>query len=327
MVLTKKHPKIFIFILVIVLFLCFFAAINLGSIKVSMIQLFKGLFIEYDVDVASIYSIRFPRIIVAMLVGGALALSGLLFQVVLKNPLADPGIIGISNGASLVSVIIGLFAPPLYYLTPVLAFLGGVITFLIIYSLSWKAGFKTTRIILIGVAINYTVSSLVTLANSAAASVSSSATGTISLYTWSDVKMLLIYLLPVIVITLFMAKACNLLGLEDRTLMSLGINVNIFRFGLSFLAVLLCSISVAVVGVIGFIGLIVPHLSRLLVGNVYKYLLPVSLLTGAIVLLVADTVGRLIIAPYEISAAIIMAIIGGPLFIMLLKRGKDIDGS
>lgn len=327
MVLTKKHPKIFIFILVIVLFLCFFAAINLGSIKVSMIQLFKGLFIEYDVDVASIYSIRFPRIIVAMLVGGALALSGLLFQVVLKNPLADPGIIGISNGASLVSVIIGLCAPQLYYLTPVLAFLGGVITFLIIYSLSWKAGFKTTRIILIGVAINYTVSSLVTLANSATASVSSSATGTISLYTWSDVKMLLIYLLPVIVITLFMAKACNLLGLEDRTLMSLGINVNIFRFGLSFLAVLLCSISVAVVGVIGFIGLIVPHLSRLLVGNVYKYLLPVSLLTGAIVLLVADTVGRLIIAPYEISAAIIMAIIGGPLFIMLLKRGKDIDGS
>lgn len=327
MVLTKKHPKIFIFILVIVLFLCFFAAINLGSIKVSMIQLFKGLFIEYDVDVASVYSIRFPRIIVAMLVGGALALSGLLFQVVLKNPLADPGIIGISNGASLVSVIIGLCAPQLYYLTPVLAFLGGVITFLIIYSLSWKAGFKTTRIILIGVAINYTVSSLVTLANSATASVSSSATGTISLYTWSDVKMLLIYLLPVIVITLFMAKACNLLGLEDRTLMSLGINVNIFRFGLSFLAVLLCSISVAVVGVIGFIGLIVPHLSRLLVGNVYKYLLPVSLLTGAIVLLVADTVGRLIIAPYEISAAIIMAIIGGPLFIILLKRGKDIDGS
>lgn len=327
MVLTKKHPKIFIFILVIVLFLCFFAAINLGSIKVSMIQLFKGLFIEYDVDVASVYSIRFPRIIVAMLVGGALALSGLLFQVVLKNPLADPGIIGISNGASLVSVIIGLCAPQLYYLTPVLAFLGGVITFLIIYSLSWKAGFKTTRIILIGVAINYTVSSLVTLANSATASVSSSATGTISLYTWSDVKMLLIYLLPVIVITLFMAKACNLLGLEDRTLMSLGINVNIFRFGLSFLAVLLCSISVAVVGVIGFIGLIVPHLSRLLVGNVYKYLLPVSLLTGAIVLLVADTVGRLIIAPYEISAAIIMTIIGGPLFIILLKRGKDIDGS
>lgn len=327
MEITKKHPKIFILILAIVLFICFFVAINLGSIKVSMIQLFKGLFIEYDVDVASVYSIRFPRIIVAMLVGGALALSGLLFQIVLKNPLADPGIIGISNGANLVSVIVGLCFPQLHYLTPFLAFFGGVATFAIIYSLSWKAGFKTTRIILIGVAINYTISALVTLANTATASISSSAAGTISLYTWSDVQILLIYLLPVILITLFMAKACNLLGLEDRTLMSLGINVNIYRFGLSFLAVLLCSISVAVVGVIGFIGLIVPHLSRLLVGNDHKYLLPVSLLMGSIVLLVADTVGRMILAPYEISAALIMAIIGGPLFVILLKRSNDVDGS
>lgn len=327
MVITNKHPKIFILTLVIVLFVSFFIAINLGSIKVSLIQLFKGLFIEYDADVASVYSIRFPRIIVAMLAGGALSLSGLLFQVVLKNPLADPGIIGISNGAYLVNIIIGLCFPQLYYLGPFLAFFGGVATFTIIYSLSWKAGFKTTRIILIGVAINYTISAIVTLANSFIASISSSATGTISLYTWSDVQLLLVYLLPMILVTLFMAKACNLLGLEDRTLMSLGVNVNVYRFGLSFLAVLLCSISVAVVGVIGFIGLIVPHLSRLFVGNEHRHLLLVSLFMGSIVLLVADTVGRMILAPYEISAAIIMAIIGGPLFIILLKRSIDVDGS
>ena len=111
-------------------------------------------------------------------------------------------------------------------------------------------------------AINYTISALVTLANSATASITSGATGTISLYTWQDVTTLLIYLVPVIIITLFMAKACNLLGLEDRTLTSLGVNVNVYRFGLSLLAVLLCSISVAVVGVIGFIGLLVPHISR-----------------------------------------------------------------
>ena len=327
MAVIKKHPKIFIVMLVIILFLSFFLAINLGSIKISMVQLFKGLFIEYDVDVASVYSIRFPRIIIAMLAGGALALSGLLFQVVLKNPLADPGIIGIANGGSLVSVIVGICLPQLYYLRPFLSFFGGVVTFLIIYSLSWKAGFKTTRIILIGVAINYTISALVTLANSATASITSSATGTISLYTWNDVQLLIVYLLPVIIVTLFMAKACNLLGLEDRTLSSLGINVNVYRFGLSLLAVLLCSISVAVVGVVSFIGLIVPHLSRLLVGNEHKYLLPVSLLMGAIVLLVADTAGRMLLAPYEISAAIIMAIIGGPLFIILLKRSIDVDGS
>lgn len=327
MELTKKHPKLFMIILAVILFICFFIAINLGSIQVSIVDLFKGLFIEYNVDVASIYSIRFPRIIIAMLVGGALALSGLLFQVVLKNPLADPGIIGISNGASLVSVLVGILLPQLYAIIPLLSFLGGVVTFAIIYSLSWKAGFKTTRIILIGVAINYTISALVTLAQSSTASIASGAMGTISLYTWNDVQILLIYLVPVIIITLFMAKACNLLGLEDRTLMSLGINVDLYRFGLSLIAVLLCSISVAIVGVIGFIGLLVPHISRLLVGNEHKYLIPVCLLMGAIILLVADTLGRVIMAPYEISSAIIMAIVGGPLFIILLKRSIDVDGS
>ena len=242
MELIKKHPKLFMIILIVILFLCFFVAINVGSIQVSFLELFKGLFVEYNENVASIYSIRFPRIIIAMLVGGALALSGLLFQVVLKNPLADPGIIGISNGASLVSILAGIFLPQLYAVIPLLSFFGGLITFAIIYSLSWKAGFKTTRIILIGVAINYTISALVTLAQSSTASITSGAMGTISLYTWNDVRVLLIYLVPVIVITLFMAKACNLLGLEDRTLMSLGINVDLYRFGLSLIAVLLCSI-------------------------------------------------------------------------------------
>ena len=225
------------------------------------------------------------------------------------------------------SILAGIFLQQLYAVIPLLSFFGGLITFAIIYSLSWKAGFKTTRIILIGVAINYTISALVTLAQSSTASITSGAMGTISLYTWNDVRVLLIYLVPVIVITLFMAKACNLLGLEDRTLMSLGINVDLYRFGLSLIAVLLCSISVAIVGVIGFIGLLVPHISRLLVGNEHKHLIPVCLLMGAIILLVADTLGRVIMAPYEISSAIIMAIVGGPLFIILLKRSIDIDGS
>ena len=134
----KKHPKIFIIMLMVILFFGFFIAINLGSIKVSMVQLFKGLFVEYDVDVASVYNIRFPRIIIAILVGGALALSGLLFQVVLKNPLADPGIIGISNGASLVSVIVGIFLPQFYAITPILSFLGGIINTCHIYIIFHK---------------------------------------------------------------------------------------------------------------------------------------------------------------------------------------------
>ena len=305
----------------------FFVAINLGSIQVSIPQLFKGLFIEYDSEVASVYTIRFPRVIVMMLAGGTLALSGLLFQVVLKNPLADPGIIGISNGANLASILAGLLLPQLYSINWLIAFLGGLVTFAIIYSLSWKSGFKTTRIILIGVAINYTISALVSLVESSSASLTSQATGTVALYTWQNVTVLLVCLLPVVLVTMFMAKACNLLALEDRTLTTLGVNVNFYRFGLSLLAVLLCSISVSVVGVIGFIALLVPHVSRLLVGLEHKYLLPVSFLIGMIVLLITDTIGRVIMAPYEIAPAIIMAVIGGPLFIILLKRSIDVNGS
>ena len=165
------------------------------------------------------------------------------------------------------------------------------------------------------------------LVESSSASLTSQATGTVALYTWQNVTVLLVCLLPVVLVTMFMAKACNLLALEDRTLTTLGVNVNFYRFGLSLLAVLLCSISVSVVGVIGFIALLVPHVSRLLVGLEHKYLLPVSFLIGMIVLLITDTIGRVIMAPYEIAPAIIMAVIGGPLFIILLKRSIDVNGS
>ena len=120
----KKHSHLFIVSLIILLGIAFFIAINTGTIKVSFIQLLKGLFIEYNKDVASVYQIRFPRVIVTMLVGCALALSGLLFQVVLKNPLADPGIIGISAGAQLVSLLVGIFLPEFYTVKPLLTCLG-----------------------------------------------------------------------------------------------------------------------------------------------------------------------------------------------------------
>lgn len=317
----KKHPLLFILSLFILLCISFFIAINTGTIKVSFIQLLKGLFVEYNKDVASIYQIRFPRVIVTMLVGCALALAGLLFQVVLKNPLADPGIIGISAGAQLVSLLVGIFLPEFYTVKPLLTCLGGFLTFVLIYSLSWKSGLKTTRIILVGVAIHYTLTAIISFIESISSSISSSVDSVI-LYTWNDVQLLIVYILPILIILCFLTKACDLLGLEDRTLLSLGINVNLYRFIISLLAVILCSVSVAIAGVLSFVGLLVPHLARLFVGNKHSYLIPTSGLLGALVLLIADTLGRVIIAPYEITPAILMAIIGGPLFIILLKRSS-----
>ena len=316
----KKHPLLFILSLFILLCISFFIAINTGTIKVSFIQLLKGLFVEYNKDVASIYQIRFPRVIVTMLVGCALALAGLLFQV-LKNPLADPGSIGISAGAQLVSLLVGIFLPEFYTVKPLLTCLGGFLTFVLIYSLSWKSGLKTTRIILVGVAIHYTLTAIISFIESISSSISSSVDSVI-LYTWNDVQLLMIYILPILIILCFLTKACDLLGLEDRTLLSLGINVNLYRFIISLLAVILCSVSVAISGILSFVGLLIPHLARLFVGNKHSYLLPTSGLLGALVLLIADTLGRVIIAPYEITPAILMAIIGGPLFIILLKRSS-----
>ena len=317
----KKHSHLFIVSLIILLGIAFFVAINTGTIKVSFIQLLKGLFIEYNKDVASVYQIRFPRVIVTMLVGCALALSGLLFQVVLKNPLADPGIIGISAGAQLVSILVGIFLPGFYTVKPLLTCLGGFLTFILIYSLSWKSGLKTTRIILVGVAIHYTLTAIISFIESISSSISSSV-GSVILYTWNDVQLLMVYILPILIILCFLTKACDLLGLEDRTLLSLGINVNFYRFILSLLAVLLCSISVSISGILSFVGLLISHLSRLFVGNKHCYLIPACGLLGALVLLIADTLGRVTIAPYEITPAILMSIIGGPLFIILLKRSS-----
>ena len=118
----------------------FLVAVNTGSLKVMPLELFKGLFIEYNENVATIYDLRFPRILIAIFGGAATAVSGVLLQAVMKTPLADPGIIGVSSGASLTAVLITAFVPTLYFFTPLFAFLGGMVAFLLVYSLSWKGG-------------------------------------------------------------------------------------------------------------------------------------------------------------------------------------------
>ncbi len=319
----NKHPKLFLASIAIMLCVCFFIAINLGSIHVTPLELFKGLFIEYNPDVASIYQIRFPRVIVSIFIGGALALSGMILQVVLKNPLADPGIIGISQGASLMSLLITFCFPSLYFFRPVFAFIGGIVTFLIIYALSWKI--SPTRLLLVGVAINYIITAIIEFISSSFSSLASQGTGSMTFITWQDVNYVIMYILPFMIISLFVGKACTLLSLNERTLLSLGVPVSTYRYLLSLLAVIVCSLSVAIVGVMSFVGLIVPHMTRLFIKAHYKYQIIANMLLGGLILLVGDTLGRVLLSPYEISASVMMAIIGGPVFIILLKRGICYD--
>ena len=308
----------------------FLVAVNIGSLKVMPLELFKGLFIEYNENVATIYDLRFPRILIAIFGGAATAVSGVLLQAVMKNPLADPGIIGVSSGASLTAVLITAFVPTLYFFTPLFAFLGGMIAFLLVYSLSWKGGLSPLRIILVGVAVNAMFTGLMSAFNSGTGSnysgVASIVNANITMKTWDDFQTLLLYVVIGLIASIFVLGQCNLLSLEDKTARSLGVNVTRSRIVISIIAVLLASISTAIIGPISFLGLIVPHIARLFVGSNHKVLVPYSILLGAFTLLLADTLGRTIAAPYEISAAIIMSVVGGPFFILLLRRSRQSYG-
>lgn len=324
----KKTARTAVSFLVMITLLAalFFAAVNIGSLKVSLSELFRGLFVEYNESVATIYDLRFPRIMISMLAGAAIAVSGVLFQAVLKNPLADPGIIGISSGASFAAVLITAFVPTLFFFTPLFAFLGGVLAFVMVYTLSWRGGLSPLRIILVGVAVDAMFTGLSSALNSMnggnMSGVAAIVNGNITMKTWDDVRTLIPYVVVGLILALAFTRVCNLLALEDKTARSLGVNVNAMRIVVSLIAVLLASISTAVAGVISFLGLIVPHIGRILVGSDHRALVPFSALFGAFTFLLADTIGRTIASPYEVSASIIMSVVGGPFFIILLRRSK-----
>lgn len=285
---------------------------------------------EFDSNVSTIYDLRFPRIFIAMLGGAATAVSGVLLQAVIKNPLADPGIIGVSSGASLAAVLITAFFPSLYFFTPLFAFAGGMLAFILVYGLSYQNGLSPLRIILVGVAVNAMFSGLMSAFNSGTGSnlsgVASIVNANITMKTWDDFSTLAVYTVIGLILSLFASARCNLLALEDKTARSLGLNVNKSRVVISVIAVLLAGISTAVIGPISFLGLIVPHIARLLIGSDHRVLIPYSMVLGAFTLLLADTVGRTVAAPYEISASVIMSVVGGPFFILLLRRSKNAYG-
>lgn len=312
------------------LILLFFFSVNTGSIRLTFGQLFGGLFLKYDPEVASVYDLRFPRILISMMAGAGLACAGALFQAVLKNPLADPGILGISNGAGFAAVAAAAFLPQYYFFVPLFSFAGGLLTFVLVYTLAWKGKASPLRIILMGVAMQALFSGLSGGINSMSggnmSGVTSIVEGTITMKTWNDVKVLAGFMIPGLLLTLFGARWCNLMGLEDKTIRGLGIQVDRVRLLLSLLAVFLVGGCTAIVGSVSFLGLLVPHIGRIFVGSEHRRLLPFSMLLGAFLFLLADTLGRTIVYPYEINAGVVLSVVGGIAFVILLRKGGGIDG-
>lgn len=327
-----KIKRIVSFLCVIILLIgvAGFSAVT-GSIDVDIGELVKGLITGTNDDVQVIKDLRLPRLIISLFAGAALAVSGVLLQAVMRNPLADAGIIGISSGAGFTWVLGVSIFPTLYFWSPLFAFCGGALACLLVYSFSWNSGLNPMRIILVGVAINAIFSGLSETFNYRGSytvtSVTSATTSTLTMKTWGDVEIITIFGSIGLILAFLLFSSCNLLAFQDKTVRNLGGSVIRSRLFISSVAVLLAAIATAIAGMIAFIGLLIPHISRQLVGTDHKVLIPFSALAGALLLLVADTVGRTIIAPNEIPASIIMSIIGGPFLIILLRRRDLTNGN
>lgn len=302
-------------------------AIGLGSVPIAVPDVIATLFGD-TVDAKHetiIWDIRLPRVLLALIVGANMAVSGALLQAVMGNPLADPGLTGVTAGAAACVLVIMLAYPEHVYLVPLAAFLGGIISAVIVYTLAWRrTGITPITIILSGVAVNALFGGIVGFLSIIYSDRLPSAVqwlnGSLAAKGTSALMMIYPYAIIGWILSIFAIRKANIIRLGDQVAINLGENVNRIRISLSILAVFLAAISVAAIGMVGFIGLIVPHMARMLVGSDYKYLLPMSMFLGAVVLLLADTGGRTLFAPLDIPAGILMAVIGAPYFLYLMRR-------
>lgn len=302
-------------------------AVGLGSVTVAVPEIIQTLLksTTNDVNDTIILNIRLPRVLLALIIGANIAISGAILQAVMGNPLADPGLTGVTSGAAVCVLAIMLAMPEYTQFIPIAAFVGGVLAATVVYALAWRRnGISPITIILAGVAVNAlcggVVGYLSIMYSDRLPSAVQWMNGSLAAKGNQALFMVLPYSIVGWIVSIFAIRKTNVIRMGDQVAMNLGENVNRIRIVLSLIAVFLAAISVAAIGMIGFVGLIVPHMARFLVGSNYKFLLPMSMALGALVLLVADTGGRTLFAPMDIPAGILMAVIGGPYFLYLMRR-------
>ena len=319
---SSNERKLFrvsvICILIIAVIMSMIISLIWGSTPVSLAEIWHTLWSSELTDTSSqiIWNIRLPRNIVAALVGACLA--------VMKNPLADPQIVGVSSGAGLAGVIIFILFPGYDHIVPLVAFLGAMAAALMVYALAWKNGVRPSRIILAGVAVaaflGSGISALLVFFGDRVQGALLWMVGGLAARSWPQVEVLFPYAIVGLIFACLGAKRLTILSLGDETAKGLGLKVEQTRFIMTAVAALLAAGAVSIAGLIGFVGLVIPHMLRLIIGNDYAYLLPGSALLGALVLVVSDTIGRVMWSPIEVPVGIIMAFFGAPFFLYLLRR-------
>jgi iron complex transport system permease protein len=278
-----------------------------------------------------LYSVRLPRILITLLAGMALALSGAILQGITRNDLADPGIIGINAGAGVAIAVFFLFFPieagSFVYLLPLVAFGGAVLTAFFIYVLAYSknAGLQPVSLVLIGVGFSLALSgAMIVLISSADRTkvdfIAKWLAGNIWGTDWPFIWALLPWLVVLVPFTLYKSNRLNLLGLSEPVAIGVGVSVERERIHLLLTAVALAASAVSVTGGISFIGLIAPHIAKALVGPRNQLFIPVAVLLGGWLLLFADTLGRNIIEPSGVPAGVMVSFIGAPYFVYLLLK-------
>ncbi len=305
-------------------------AASLGAMRLSLTQVWQA---PYDSMLWQIWwNIRLPRVLLAVLVGAALALSGAVMQGLFRNPLADPGLLGISSGAAL-GVAIAIVAPMTLpfilslYLPMLAAFIGSLAITLIIFAMSRLDPTGLSRLLLMGIAINALCSAAVGVLSWVSndqqlRQLSLWAMGSLGQAQWPTVLACASLILPAIVFIQRQAARLNLLQFGEEEAHYLGVDVQKTQRHLLILSALLVAAAVAISGVIGFVGLVVPHLMRMCLGADHRWMLPGSVLAGALLLLIADTLARTLVAPAEMPVGLLTSLLGGPWFLWLILRHK-----
>ncbi len=323
-----EWQKIMILVgLLTVLLIVIILNLIMGAATIGVGEALKLIFVDDGtMKHQIIFNVRLPRVILACLVGICLSLSGVILQGVMRNSLASPSIIGVTSGASFMGYIFLVLLPGYSHLLPVGTFLGAFTTTMIIYAISFKNGANPMRLVLSGIAISSLLgagSDLIrTFFPDRLEGVTGFLVGGLNARTWVELEMIWPYALIGIFIAIFMPRRMNILMLGEQVAISLGLNTERTRLIFIIVASLLAASTVSVVGIIGFVGMIVPHMARLIIGSDNHYLFPATIILGATVVLACDLVGRTMFAPIEIPVGIIMAALGAPFFLYLLRAKK-----
>lgn len=323
-------------VLSVILLISFLISLSAGSVNVSFSELLNIFSNENETKRKILTDIRLPRILNAMLVGASLSCSGIILQSMLRNNLAEPGLLGISAGAGLGAILIFILpvSVPLMFITPV-SFLFAVTTTIVIFYFAKGSRnnsynfISTNKIILTGIAISALISSvngfLLLISGSSVNQILYWLNGGFSGRGWNEFSVGISFVITGIIGSVLISKDLNVMNLGEELSISLGLNLKKFQKVSIILSSLLAASAVSIAGIISFVGLIVPNLSRLLIGEDHRFSIPCSVILGALFLLISDTIARTVISPAEIPVGIITSFIGAPVFIWLILRKRKVE--